>query len=185
MMKLLLPLKILQRLRRELRDAGRREIGGLLMGEHVEGTTFRIVDMSVQRRGGSAGHFVRDPVAHDDFLRDFFERTGHAYERYNYLGEWHSHPSFEVLPSVVDIRAMERIIADPTCGVNFLVLLIVRLERWRTIELSATAFRAGDRPMPVSVEVEGAGKPANGMAACAKRLVCRWFNHSVSERRGS
>jgi len=50
-MKLLLPPKIIRRVRRELRGRW-REIGGVLVGEHVGTDTFRIVDFSVQRKGG-------------------------------------------------------------------------------------------------------------------------------------
>jgi hypothetical protein len=41
-MRILLTTPIAQRLQRELRRAGAREIGGLLMGEHLEPEVFRI-----------------------------------------------------------------------------------------------------------------------------------------------
>jgi hypothetical protein len=85
----------------ELHRAKWREIGGVLVGEHVEGETFRLVDFSVQREGGDASHFIRDPAQHEVFLQAFFERTGHDYARYNYLGEWHSQHK---LPVVYDLR---------------------------------------------------------------------------------
>jgi hypothetical protein len=46
-----------------------------LVGEHVEADSFRIVDISIQRRGGTASHFVRDPEHAKVFLADFFART--------------------------------------------------------------------------------------------------------------
>src|SRR5262249_15377301 len=111
-MHLLLPLRILDRLQRELRKGGRLEIGGLLMGEHVAGETFRLVDFSVQHSGGSAVHFVRDPAEHQTQLDGFFARTAADFTRFNYLGEWHSHPSFEPLPSPEDVATMHSIVAD-------------------------------------------------------------------------
>jgi hypothetical protein len=51
------------------------------------------VDISFQKRGGTFAHFVRDPTHHKAFLTDFFASTGKDYKRFNYLGEWHSHPS--------------------------------------------------------------------------------------------
>lgn len=152
-MLLLLPPGIPDRLRRELRRARRREIGGLLLGEHVAGETFRIVDITVQRSGGSEVHFVRDPAQHRAQLDGFFQQTGKNYERFNYLGEWHSHPSFEPLPSGLDIQSMQSIVEDQRVGVNFLVLLIVRLNRGR-IALSALMFRSGIEPTPVDVQAE-------------------------------
>ena len=60
-MQLLLPSRLIQRLQSELKRAGNREIGGLLMGEHVRDEVFRIVDISVQRSGGDRACFIRQP----------------------------------------------------------------------------------------------------------------------------
>src|SRR5262245_2536321 len=103
-MKLLVPTRIARRLARELRRAGHREIGGVLMGEHIGDDAFRVADMTVQRSGGSQTCFVRRPHEHKRALDRFFERTGGDYARFNYLGEWHSHPSFAPVPSGTDLR---------------------------------------------------------------------------------
>ena len=129
-------------------------MGGVLMGEHVRDEIFRVVDITVQRAGGSHVCFVRQPGAHQAELDAFFARTGADYMRFNYLGEWHSHPSFGPLPSLTDIESMQSIVDDPDVGVNFLVLMIPRLSRWRRIELSAMGFRRGGDPFSVSVGVE-------------------------------
>jgi hypothetical protein len=80
------------------------------------------------------------------------------------MGEWHSHPSFEPLPSDTDIRTMQSIVEDPDAGVNFLVLMVCRMAsgRRRVLELTATAFRAGAHPVavPISVEPEPQGPKA-------------------------
>lgn len=155
-MHLLLTGTVLKRLRRELRRAGSQEIGGLLMGEHVRDDVFRIVDVSVQRSGGSAACFVRDPAQHEATRRAFFARTGSDYTRFNYLGEWHSHPTFEPVPSMVDIATMQSLVEDPAVGVNFLVLLVVKLAARHTIEGSATAFTARTPPTGVAMVSEQA-----------------------------
>lgn len=156
-MKILLPQPIIQRLASEIRRARRREIGGLLMGEHLRDDIFRVVEISVQRSGGSRAHFVRDPVEHKAQLAAFFERNGDDFTRFNYLGEWHSHPSFEPLPSITDIETMQSIVNDPEVGANFLILFIVTWKRWRGMELSAMGFRRNGAPFEVSVETEGQG----------------------------
>lgn len=149
-----LPATILKRLQYELRRAGKREIGGLLMGEHLQGEIFRVVDISVQQEGGSAVHFVRDPKHHQEALEHFFEQTGADYTRYNYVGEWHSHPLCEALPSGTDLDMMQALLSDPTIRANFLVLVVVRLARWRGLELSVMLFRPGLPPEEVEVQVE-------------------------------
>jgi hypothetical protein len=84
-------------------------------------------------------HFIRDPSQHQPQLDEFFEKTGRDYTRFNYLGEWHPHPSFAPLPSSEDMATMRDILADPDVGVNFLVLIIARLHH-RTLQLSGTGF---------------------------------------------
>jgi proteasome lid subunit RPN8/RPN11 len=152
-MKLLVPSAIIDRLRRELRGRD-REIGGVLVGEHVSGDIFRVVDMSVQISGGTASHFVRDPELAKEFLEEFFTRAGHDYQRLNYIGEWHSHPGFVPIASGEDCTTMLELIHDPAVGVNFAVLIIARL-RLMGIQLSATLFRQRCQPELVEVVIEG------------------------------
>lgn len=147
-MKLIVPQAIARRLENDVRSAGRQEIGGVLVGEHIGDETFQIADYSVQRSGGSVSHFVRDPAQHVAFIESFFEKTGRDYQRYNYIGEWHSHPSFRPTPSGPDMTTMQELVRDPEAGVNFLLLLIARA-RGGKLELSATAFRANTVPIPI------------------------------------
>lgn len=154
-MKLFLPWAIAERLEKELRHGNWQEIGGVLVGQHVVDETFRIVDISVQHSGGSAAHFVRDPEKHRQFLADFFAGTGHDYQRFNYIGEWHSHPSFSPFPSGVDNATMHEILYSEEVAVNFLILIIVRLRRSSNIQLSATLYRRGAQPCLAEVIIEG------------------------------
>ncbi|ARP99680.1 Mov34/MPN/PAD-1 family protein [Pseudorhodoplanes sinuspersici] len=173
-MKLVLPHRIIKRLRRKLRGRT-REIGGIIVGEHVGHDEFRIVDLSFQKRGGTFAHFVRDPAHHEAFLDDFFTRTGKDYKRFNYLGEWHSHPTFDPLPSGPDIRTMFKLVEDPEVGVNFAILIIARLRGWSTVELSATLFRTGHTPEPVQVEVDVAPDTIDKQSTF-ERLLALFYN---------
>ena len=173
-MQLLVTMAILQRLRGELRRGGAREIGGLLMGEHVEAEVFRIADFTVQHAGGSEACFRRDPAQHRAQLDAFFSRTGRDYSRFNYLGEWHSHPSFLPLPSHTDFHTMQNIVEDSEVGANFVILLIPRLAGRKRIELSATAFRAGAAPAAVQVVPE----PVEDLAPL--HACCRWLRRMFS-----
>ena len=94
------------------------------------------------------------------FLAEFFARTGKDYERFNYLGEWHSHPLFSVHPSGPDFATMFEIVEDPEVRAHFAVLLIVRLRRlWSALEISATVFSPNSVPIGASIELEDdAGK---------------------------
>jgi hypothetical protein len=152
-MRVLLPHDVGERLASALRNAGSREIGGVLMGEHVSEGVFRIKALTVQRRGGTFASFVREVRAALVPLRRFFVETGHDYTRYNYLGEWHSHPSFPAKPSRRDAETMWRIVEDPAVGANFAVLLIARLGAGGKIKGSAWAYLPGRRRLDASLEV--------------------------------
>lgn len=145
-MNILVPGAVTNTLHRELKAAGRREIGGVLVGEHLGGDRFRVVDISVQHRQGDSHHFIRDPNEHRGFLAAFFDRSGHDYTRYNYLGEWHSHPNVTALPSGPDIASMHEIVTDPAVGAAFAVLLIARWRPWWGLELSASVFLPQEAP---------------------------------------
>lgn len=129
MIRILLPNELEKRLTAELQSAGTREIGGVLMGEHASEGVFRIRDFTVQRQGGTWITFVRkveDSLKQS--MRNFFRKNAYQYTKFNYLGEWHSHPSFALIPSLSDQRSMWEVVCDRNVGANFAILLIVKLE---------------------------------------------------------
>lgn len=141
---------VLARLRRALRSARRREIGGVLMGEQIEPGHFRVVHLTIDNRTGGDAHFVRSPENHAAALHAFFERTANEFDRFNYLGEWHSHPRFPVAPSVQDTASMVELVHGDR-GIEFAALLIVRLDSWHRLASSCTLFRRGLPPSAVEI----------------------------------
>lgn len=134
------------RIRGKLRKAGRREIGGMLFAEQMAPGRFKIVDFSVDHYSGSHTNFRRDPQAHGETMEKFFERTGGDFSRFNYLGEWHSHPSFSVEPSSQDMETMTDLVENSTAGISFALLLIVRLRLFVWLDYSMTSFAKGYAP---------------------------------------
>lgn len=137
-------------MRNHLRTARKREIGGMLMGEEIDRGEFRLVDFSVDTESGSVGNFTRDSEIHDRHLSEFFARTGSNYSRYNYLGEWHSHPSFSVQPSLADIHSMQDLVEGRE-GVGFAVLMISKLRRLRGFDCGAWLFIRGQKPTSIEI----------------------------------
>lgn len=150
MVTISLPSDQRSRFRNYLRRAGKREIGGILMGEQVTPDHFRIVEFSVDETSGTAAHFVRSPEHHAVALEDFFKRTGSDYRRFNYLGEWHSHPSFPIWPSAEDIMSMQSLV-DGERDIEFSALLIVRLRYYVRFEAAAYMFVRQASPQQVSL----------------------------------
>jgi integrative and conjugative element protein (TIGR02256 family) len=130
--------------------AKRREIGGILMAEQINLGEFRIVDFSLDDITGSAAHFVRTPEHHRAALEAFFARTGNDYARYNYLGEWHSHPNHAPSPSTTDILSMDDLVNEE-CSISFAILLIVKRVWWRRFLCTATLFRQGEELSNIQV----------------------------------
>jgi len=126
-MNVIVPGEISNRVRGELEKAGSREIGGILLGEHTNENEFKISEITIQKTGGGLAFFERIARCVIEPLKRFFARTDYNYKRFNYLGEWHSHPSFSPYPSAVDHSTMQELIMDDEFGANFIVLMIVKL----------------------------------------------------------
>ena len=105
------------------------------MAEHVGTDAFAVRELTVHRQGAFA-NFVRQIEEAVGKMWAFFDKASHDYTRFNYIGEWHSHPSFEPVPSGRDDASMIEIVQDAKVGANFVVLLIVKLDNRR--ELVAT-----------------------------------------------
>ncbi len=148
MIVLILPVEIRETIREALRNAGVREIGGVLMAEHLSPNRFIVREITVHRRGAFAS-FVRLVDEALVRLKDFFERARHDYTRYNYIGEWHSHPSFRPVPSGPDDTSMIEIVQDPAVGANFVVLLIVKLVKNQLIATLHTYLPDGSKHQSV------------------------------------
>jgi len=118
--------------------AGSRETGGMLFGEHVGENEFRVVEATVAGQG-SVTSFLRALAEGLVRLEAFFRRTKRDYRRFNYLGEWHSHPSFALHPSAADDRSMFDIVEDPRTGARFAVSLIVKVQHER-LEVAAFSY---------------------------------------------
>jgi hypothetical protein len=139
MIRLILPRPIRETIKAALQKAGKREVGGVLMAEHVSRNEFEIKDLTVHRRG-SVFNFIRRIEEAVGRMLLFFERTNHEYTRFNYIGEWHSHPLFAPVPSDPDDASMRAIVQDPEIGANFVVLLIVKLDQAGGIVATAHTY---------------------------------------------
>ena len=150
-MHLLLPPDLVSRLVEALVQAKTREIGGVLMGEHVGVDTFRVKEITIQRKGGTFAAFIRIVAEILAPLRAFFDATQHDYSKFNYLGEWHSHHSFVLVPSGRDHMTMCDIVMDPQLGAHFVVLLLVKLSDCNQLEASVTVYQPNKSPFTGSV----------------------------------
>ena len=153
-MKLLIANEEIETLRSALRLAGENEIGGLLFGEHTGDAQFRVAEMTYQIRQGDETAFRRRGRTARRELKRMSAKRHNDYERFNYLGEWHSHPNALVYPSARDSLTIREILKHPDTIANFLVLLIVRLTHTQRLEMSANAFLASGHILECEIEIQ-------------------------------
>lgn len=127
MLRITVPADVQATLRRALAKAGSRECGGVLMGEHVGVNHFAVRAVTVQNSGAIAS-FVRSLTGVLKAIKDYCRASCNNFTRFNYLGEWHTHPLFSVQPSTQDHATMRELATDGLVGANFVVLLVFRLK---------------------------------------------------------
>jgi proteasome lid subunit RPN8/RPN11 len=173
MIDVILSAKCVRKLKRELRSAGRNEIGGVLAAEQIGDGQFLVTDLSVQRDGTPVS-FLRDPAQHRKFMRRFHLLNGSNPERFNYLGEWHSHPSFVSLPSRPDICQMQAEIEEPEQASSFLVLLVIKLDKDGGLVGSTHAFRRAQPPIRTNLKAVAGAVVREEVAITAPGPLRAW-----------
>ena len=144
-MNIYLPKDIAEKLVKALKKSGRKEVGGILMGEYLSPGMYRVKDLTIQSQGGTDAFFLRMPLMVLRSLQTFFQKTENQFTRFNYLGEWHSHPSYSTEPSSTDYRTMWEIVEDSDVGANFAILMIVKLDEKQQLKGSVTVFLPSHR----------------------------------------
>jgi hypothetical protein len=114
-----------------------------MMGEDLGSGEFRLLEVTIQEQGGTFASFVRWAAAVFAPLKRFFDTTGQQYQRFNYIGEWHSHHSFALHPSPKDADTMREVIADT--GALFAALLLVKLGPDQRLQCGLTVYLVGGR----------------------------------------
>lgn len=100
------------------------EIGGMLIGYKKAKNHFAVSVATVADDANSfnLASFIREPFQSMKILLKTFKMRKH-----NYIGEWHSHPRFNLYPSDYDVKTMKGILDDPGYGVSFTLLIITKL----------------------------------------------------------
>lgn len=138
MLRVTVPRDVQRTLVTAMTRAGPRECGGVLMGEHVGENHFTVRSLTIQRPGSIAS-FVRRVGGLGKAIKTFCRANDNDFTRFNYLGEWHSHPLFSVQPSSRDHATMRELATDKRLGATFVVLMVCRLQA-RALEGSAHTY---------------------------------------------
>lgn len=144
----------LAELQTHLKKGGHREIGGWLVAEQTAPDKFELVGLTVDLEAGTRDRFDSLTEPHSQQMdRILLENSGRA-GRVDYLGEWHSHPTFPPIPSEIDVAAMTDMVENS--GPSFAALVIVRLLPNASIQATITTFQRGQGPEAGQLIVEDA-----------------------------
>ncbi|MEP1353723.1 MAG: Mov34/MPN/PAD-1 family protein [Tateyamaria sp.] len=138
-----------------LRKGGIREIGGWLVAEQIAPGEFELVGFTVDLEVGTHDRFHSVPSLHTEQLDQLLALNGNRVGRVDYLGEWHSHPTFPPVPSEMDMAAMIDMVENS--GPSFAALVIVRLFGTARIEATLTTFQRGLPPVNGRLIIDDAG----------------------------
>lgn len=127
-----------------LQTGGIREIGGWLAAEQLAPGEFELVGFTVDLDVGTHNRFASLPMTHGEQLDKILNANSDRTGRVDYLGEWHSHPTFPPVPSDIDVAAMTKMVEKS--GPSFATLLIVRLLGVAVLEATITTFQRGLPP---------------------------------------
>ena len=152
MLRITVPPDVQATLQLALEKAGQRECGGVLMGEHVGLNHFTVRALEVQKAGAIAS-FLRSVASAARAIKAFCSSNGNDFRRFNYLGEWHTHPLFSVQPTSRDHATMRELATDTRVGANFVVLLIFRLNG-AALEGSAHTYLPDGSVHPSELDLE-------------------------------
>ncbi len=154
-MRLRIPSDVINRWRKEVSRAGAREIGGILFGEQLAEGDFRVVEARQQRfGGGTCTRFHRRGAGARKQVLALHKQFGDDPERFNYLGEWHTHPNAPVWPSLQDEVTMYQLLADQGEAVNFLVLVILKVDEEEGLQIGAMTFLSSGHRIRCEIEIE-------------------------------
>lgn len=143
-LSLTVPRSQLAKLQIHLKQGGNREIGGWLVAEQTAPGKFELVGFTVDLEAGTRDRFDSLPEPHSQQMdRILLENSGRA-GRVDYLGEWHSHPTFPPIPSEIDVASMTDMVENSRP--SFAALVIVRLMGNASIQATITTFQRGQLP---------------------------------------
>ena len=144
MLSLTIPRSQLAKLQAYLAQGGKREIGGWLVAEQIAPGEFELVGLTVDLEVGTHDRFDSLPEPHSDQMDRILLENSDRAGRVDYLGEWHSHPTFPPMPSNIDLASMTDMVENS--GPSFAALVIVRLMRNASIQATITTFQRGQLP---------------------------------------
>ncbi len=125
-MKIVIPKKMCIKLKKELNRMGFYETRGSFFAERVNDDLFVINDIYFSRKQGTVS-FIQMIIGSDyhRFQNIYHKKHKFEYKKFNFIGDWHSHPSFSCNPSRYDVKEAKDDLEHSNA--NFIVQCILKL----------------------------------------------------------
>jgi len=124
-MKIIVPKNIVDSIFGAVEKAGVCEIKGALYAKYISSNCYEIEDVFISKNAGTS--FFSNLIigfSYHRFEKNYFKKHNNDFKNHNYIGDWHSHPSFECIPSEYDVK--EAFDELRNSNANFLIQLIVK-----------------------------------------------------------
>jgi proteasome lid subunit RPN8/RPN11 len=131
-LEIIIPKKISLILIKQISKHSPLETKGALFAEDLGNDTFKIDGVYLEPKPGTTT-FVKLYINQEyvSFQKNYHKFRKNNFSKYNYIGDWHSHPLFECLPSSYDVSEVEEDIKKSNA--IFLVQLILKVLKGRLV----------------------------------------------------
>lgn len=126
-MKIIVQKEIVNKFYKILKKANHNEIKGACFAKFIESGIYEIEEIYISPRIGSK--FFSNLIINNKykkFEKQYYNKHSFDYKVHNYIGDWHSHPLFDCIPSNYDINELEEELQKSNA--NFLIQLIIKIE---------------------------------------------------------
>lgn len=152
-MKIIIKKEIAEKIKKAVKKAGINEIKGACFAAKKDYEIFEIEDIYISPRIGtfSFSNLVVS-LKYKLFENKYFRKHNYEYEKHNYIGDWHSHPSFELIPSSYD---KEEVIDElKKSNALFLIQIIVKVID-EELKMKCYYYDSNTIACPCEISIEG------------------------------
>lgn len=148
-MKIIIPKKLTKKIFNQVKKCRLNETKGALFACKISDEIFEVDDVYIEKKIGSFA-FVElvNNEKYQVYQKCYHEKNGYDYVNHNYIGDWHSHPSFELYPSSFDMAEVKKDLKKSNA--KFLVQIIVKISNEK---LTGNAFYYDRRVTAKQIEL--------------------------------
>lgn len=131
-MRIIVPQEMANKIYDALKNSSPNEIKGALFAERLFDGCFQIDDVYISKKQGT--HIFSNLInnaTYKKFEKNYFKKHKYDFINHNYIGDWHSHPLFECVPSEYDKKEIEDELSKSNA--LFLIQLIVKEKNNRLV----------------------------------------------------